>query len=184
MQKFIICLTGVLLISSAAGAVYVRKTVRPQFFIPESELNRVEKLPPFPVRPQPAAVASDEDINYVIPAEPSTTAEPVVAADIPPENVHVNFLQVKPMEQEEPALDEIYEVDTSTILPEAADAEIDKNLEQNEDYRQIMRSYADDLKALAETGKMPENAAVNAALKKMNSNDSIWVDDTFKTTTE
>ena len=42
------CLTAVLFAAGTAHAEYVRKRIRPNFFIPARELERAEKLPPFP----------------------------------------------------------------------------------------------------------------------------------------
>ncbi len=65
MKKFILCLTTALITATSAQAQYVRKVVRPNFFIPEQEFNRAEKLPPFPQYEN----EYDKDINYVIPAK-------------------------------------------------------------------------------------------------------------------
>ena len=48
MKKFVLCLTAVLFAAGTAHAEYVRKRIRPNFFIPARELERAEKLPPFP----------------------------------------------------------------------------------------------------------------------------------------
>ena len=63
MKNFALCLVFALMAATAARAEYVRKTVRPGFFIPSKELNRREKLPPFPVRPQIVETEEEEDIN-------------------------------------------------------------------------------------------------------------------------
>ncbi len=183
MKNFTLCLVFALMAAAAARAEYVRKTVRPGFFIPSKELNRREKLPPFPARPQIVETEAEEDINYVIPAPtvpPSAPApEPeyhVVDERTPAEKIHVNLLQVRPMD------DEI--IDKERMLPRRSNEKFDDTLGQTAAYQKIRQDYADDLKIIAETGKAPENAAVTAALQKMNSNDSIWVDDSFGIETE
>ena len=106
MKKFVLCLTAVLFAAGTAHAEYVRKRIRPNFFIPARELERAEKLPPFP---EPAEEPDNgEEIHYVIPAQtPSPAAGKasavVVDHETPPEKVHVNFLQTKLMEEEQPA---------------------------------------------------------------------------------
>ena len=65
MIKFVLCLTAVLFAAGTAHAEYVRKRIRPNFFIPARELERAEKLPPFP---EPAEEPDNgEEIHYVIP---------------------------------------------------------------------------------------------------------------------
>ena len=57
MKKFVLCLTAVLFAAGTAHAEYVRKRIRPNFFIPARELERAEKLPPFP---EPAEEPTEE----------------------------------------------------------------------------------------------------------------------------
>ena len=40
MKKFVLCLTAVLFAAGTAHAEYVRKRIRPNFFIPARELER------------------------------------------------------------------------------------------------------------------------------------------------
>lgn len=181
MKNFTLCLVFALMTAATARAEYVRKTVRPGFFIPSKELNRREKLPPFPVRPQIVETEAEEDINYVIPAPTVSSSAPapeyhVVDEQTPAEKVHVNLLQVRPMN------DEV--IDKERMFPHRSNEKFDDTLGQTATYQKIRKSYAEDLKIIAETGKAPENAAVTAALQKMNSNDSIWVDDSFGMVTE
>lgn len=88
MKKFVLCLTAVLFAAGTAHAEYVRKRIRPNFFIPARELERAEKLPPFP---EPAEEPDNgEEIHYVIPAQtPSPAAGKasavVVDHETPPE---------------------------------------------------------------------------------------------------
>ena len=183
MKNFALCLVFALMAATAARAEYVRKTVRPGFFIPSKELNRREKLPPFPVRPQIVETEEEEDINYVIAAPTAAPATPapkpeyqVVDEQTPAEKVHVNLLQVRPMDDET--------IDKERLLPRRSNEKFDDTLGQTATYQKIRQDYPEDLKVIAETGKAPENAAVSAALQKMNSNDSIWVDDSFGIETE
>lgn len=179
MKNFTLCLVFALMTAAAARAEYVRKTVRPGFFIPSKELNRREKLPPFPVRPQIVETEEEEDINYVISAPAAPAPEPeyqVVDEQTPAEKVHVNLLQVRPMDDEN--------INKEKMLPHHSNEKFDDTLGQTAAYQKIRQDYARDLKAIAETGKAPENAAVTAALQKMSTNDSIWADDSFGIETE
>ena len=127
-----------------------------------------------------------EEIHYVIPAQtPSPAAGKasavVVDHETPPEKVHVNFLQTKLMEEEQPAA---APVDSDKILPDENSGQVDTSLEKTQSYQNIRKAYAEDLKVIAKTGKAPANPDVKAALQKMNSDDGVWVDDSFGTTAE
>ena len=211
MKKFTFCLTAFLLMSTTASAQYVRKVVRPNFFIPEKELNRVEKLPPFPQMEQEDM---QEDIHYVIPAKPEKEKKPVASTEnvapktvdtaANPEKVHVNFLKVNLYDQQNQPVETeqvkevqipsqntpVYEepqpqpvpsylpVDEEKIIPTTPSAAIDADFEQTENYQNIKQEYENDLEAIAQTGKAPENKNVTEALEKMNSDDMLWVEDT------
>ena len=180
MKKFVLCLTAVLFAAGTAHAEYVRKRIRPNFFIPARELERAEKLPPFP---EPAEEPDNgEEIHYVIPSPAAGKASAVVVDhETPPEKVHVNFLQTKLMEEEQPAA---APVDSDKILPDENGGQVDTSLEKTQSYQNIRKAYAEDLKVIAKTGKAPANPDVKAALQKMNSDDGVWVDDSFGTTAE
>lgn len=62
--------------------------------------------------------------------------------------------------------------------------QVDTSLEKTQSYQNIRKAYAEDLKVIAKTGKAPANPDVKAALQKMNSDDGVWVDDSFGTTAE
>ena len=137
-----------------------------RIFIPSKELNRREKLPPFPVRPQIVETEEEEDINYVIAAP---TAAPATPAPKPEYQV---------VDEQTPA--EKYMsiccrcgrwmtrlLDQRTAASRAAAT---KNLTirsgKPQPIKKIRQDYAEDLKVIAETGKAPENTAVSAALQK------------------
>ncbi len=179
MKKFVLCLAAFLLTTGTAQAEYIRKKVRPTFFIPAQELDRTEKLPPFP---EPLEDADNgETIHYVIPAQTPPTPKannPHVVVDnhTPPEKVHINFLKTKLMDEQQPTPAPI---DDKKILPDENIGQIDTSLEKTPHYQLIRKAYAQDLKTIAETGKAPTNPDVDAALRKMDSNAHIWVDDNF-----
>ena len=105
----------------------------------------------------------------------------IVDHETPPEKVHVNFLQTKLMEEEQPVA---APVDSDKILPDENGGQVDTSLEKTQSYQKIRKAYAEDLKVIAKTGKAPANPDVEAALQKMNSDDGVWVDDGFGATTE
>ena len=79
MKKFVLCLTAVLFAAGTAHAEYVRKRIRPNFFIPARELERAEKLPPFP---EPA-----EEPEETMPEDSGAEPEEENAAPDPPEKL-------------------------------------------------------------------------------------------------
>lgn len=96
MKKFIFYLSASLLAVSVAQAQYVRKVVRPNFFIPAKELDRVEKLPPFPEYED----VYEEDINYVIPAKQERTKE------VKQQNTPVNVAKKQEIPEVSPATEQ------------------------------------------------------------------------------
>lgn len=184
MKKFVLCLTAVLFAAGTAMRnMCAKEYVRTSSF-PPGNWNGRKKLPPFP---EPAEEPDNgEEIHYVIPAQtPSPAAGKasavVVDHETPPEKVHVNFLQTKLMEEEQPAA---APVDSDKILPDENSGQVDTSLEKTQSYQNIRKAYAEDLKVIAKTGKAPANPDVKAALQKMNSDDGVWVDDSFGTTAE
>lgn len=170
MVKILIGLVLVLLASFDASAQqkYVRKQVRPDFFIPEKELNRREKLPPFPqnqvMQPEmPKDVATKvEDIEEEMNEEQSTTDD-ITEAPKKQEVIYTDF-RIVPMEEGQKQ---------ETAEPFADD------LSSSEAYQQKEQAYKKDLESLAKSHKIPENPIVEKDLEKMDSNDKIWVDDNF-----
>ena len=201
MKKFIFYLLISLMAASVAQAQYVRKVVRPNFFIPAKELNRVEKLPPFPEYED----ENDEEINYVIPAKQKQptkinkgtvplqeNSHVVVNTTTPPEKVHINFLPVTLDNQKQmqtPQNETAKVMSTHQDLPKVTDhtipylnlntAVIDDAFEQTEEYKKISNQYSQELNILIETGQLPENKDISDALSKMISDDAVAVDENF-----
>ena len=208
MKKFIFYLSASFMAVSVAQAQYVRKVVRPNFFIPAKELNRVEKLPPFPEYED----TYEEDINYVIPAkpeQPQKAKQPPTPAKIakkqgvpevspaaeqePVQLIRWSLYQEEQKNQpieNKPASPEIVpekpspkNLDLPTVdervLPDMTKARVDDNFEQTAEYKQITQEYANDINTLAESGQIPENKNISAALSKMISDDAVWVDENF-----
>ncbi|MGN0914697.1 MAG: hypothetical protein ACI4OW_07390 [Alphaproteobacteria bacterium] len=161
---FAVLLLSIILLSVAAVAQegrYVRKKLMPNFFIPQSELERREVLPPFYYE------------------EPKPTPKPKAVQQQPqPE-------QEEMIEVSSPQI----ETTTVTSLPkpfnidEAIHSQYQKynnqDLARTPEYQQKYNDYIRDLKFIAETGNYPENQTLNNDLAMMNSNDRIIVGDTF-----
>lgn len=181
MKKFLSCLVLATLTALPTHAEYVRKTVRPGFFIPTKELEKVEKLPPFPERPIVENI--EEDIDYEVETLDGQASMEFVDGAIDEsqrldlnkmtdKKIKVNLLQVHPMNAED-------ETDIAKALPSKPNQSHDDGLEKNKIYQKLHQQYQDDLKIIAKTGKAPENEELKTDLKKMDSNDSIWVDESF-----
>lgn len=167
MVKILIGLVLVLLASFDVSAQekYVRKQVRPEFFIPEKELNRREKLPPFPqnqVMKQEMPKEVEKEVEEEMNEEQSTT-EDITETPKKQEVIYTDF-RIVPMKEEQKQ---------DTAEPFADD------LSNSEAYKQKEQAYKKDLESLAKSSKIPENPVVEKDLEKMNSNDKIWVDDNF-----
>lgn len=161
---FAVLLLSIILLSVAAVAQegrYVRKKLTPNFFIPQSELERREVLPPFYYEePKPAPKPK------AVQQQPQPEQE---------EMIEVSSPQI--------------ETTTVTSLPkpfnidEAIHSQYQKynnqDLARTPEYQQKYNDYIRDLKFIAETGNYPENQTLNNDLAMMNSNDRIIVGDTF-----
>lgn len=160
---FAVLLLSIILLSVAAVAQegrYVRKKLTPNFFIPQSELERREVLPPF----------------YYEEPKPAPKPKAVQQQPQPEEEmIEVSSPQI--------------ETTTVTSLPkpfnidEAIHSQYQKynnqDLARTPEYQQKYNDYIRDLKFIAETGNYPENQTLNNDLAMMNSNDRIIVGDTF-----
>ena len=195
MQKsFLLPVLSVLaLFSSFAGAEYpgryVRKQLKPNFFIPAEELDHTEKLPEFNYYPEEerkaaryGKTAEKEQIIKVIRAPKETqNAEAVqtetkapstetAAAEIP--QVPVNDMPA-PLPENIPSAADMTEIKSAYI-------EYDKDeLAQIPEYKQKYDDYINDLKIIAETGQIPENPRVVFDLTKMSTNERLVVTDKF-----
>lgn len=142
---------------------YVRKQLKPTFFIPAKEIERSEKLPKFnyyPSQPKPKTEAPEtqniqvlEVINEIDMGE----SKPVADLPIPPDKVRSNTTEIDSRYLE-------YNKEELAKIPE---------------YKQKYDDYMIDLKTIAKTGTAPENPRVTADLAKMSSNERLIVDDNF-----
>ena len=144
-----------LLAQAAQPGRYVRKQLKPNFFIPEEDLDYTEKLPEFnyyPEAPLPKAIRPNSEPEQVI-------------------NV------IKTPQQE------VAKTVEQAVLPQQIESpyiEYDKNeLAQIPEYKQKYDDYINDLKEIAKSGKLPENPRVAFDLMKMSTNARLVVTDKF-----
>ena len=178
MKNFTIFFSMALLLSSVAQAEYVRKNVKPNFFIPARELNRVEKLPPLPVYEEPQIIRDEEpeviESPQIVTPQPAPVIEDkyhIIDTQTESENVYVNPFPIQVMEQKIEMQD--------NILPQNKKAKYDTTLENKPQYKKMKESYLKDLKEIEEKGQASENPLVKETLEKMSSDDTIWVDENF-----
>ncbi len=169
---------------------YVRKAVRPGFFIPEKEFDRQERLPEFPAIESGLIKVTDEGVMIrVSDSDADTTAErqqPTKQKETKGKTVHLPYLVKKhnlpATEPEDNPPADIKEADEPVIVPPPAPKAVytpedglGDGLSRDEAYLRKEKAYEEDLKAMAETGAMPENAELEADLEKMNSSVSFSV---------
>lgn len=171
-------LSAAILFSTLAGAEspgrYVRKQLKPNFFIPPQELDHTEKLPEFNYYPgeeekkarQPQQNASEQVIKIIkAPQEIPAATEVRQTADAP---------AVLPLPENVPDISS----DTAEIKSQYIEYNKDE-LAQIPEYKQKYADYINDLKVIAETGQVPENPRVVFDLTKMSTNKRLVVTDKF-----
>lgn len=152
---------------------YVRKTVRPSFFIPEKEFDKREKLPPFPALESGAIKITDEGVMLKIKeqqkiANRQKPKRKKIDRDIIGEKGFRNLKMVQP---EEPAI----EVPAPEKKVYSPDDGLGNDLAQDPEYINKLKIYDQDLRTISETGKMPDNLQLKSDLDAMNSNLSFSV---------
>ncbi len=134
---------------------YVRKQLKPNFFIPEQDLNYTEKLPEFNYYPtiyRKKQKKTEETSSQVI----KTIKSPEqISTEIPQNSVQQTVSQSPYLE---------YDKDELAQIPE---------------YKQKYDDYIADLKEIAKTGKIPENPRVSFDLMKMSTNERLVVTERF-----
>lgn len=159
MKKIIFILSGITIIGLSYAAFaqpgqYVRKQLKPNFFIPQGEMEKKEVLPPF---------------YYEKPKAKVVTKKEVVAEEVPEVKEEVPEV-VETVEQEE--------ISKPIVASEYINYS-DKELESTPEYQQKYDDYIRDLQKIGATGQYPENKTLNDELAKMNSNERMVVDDNF-----
>ncbi|MBR1649257.1 MAG: hypothetical protein IJ689_06655 [Alphaproteobacteria bacterium] len=178
---FILISIGILTCNNTwaqASDAYVRKTVRPGFFIPENEFNRQEKLPSFPSLEKDIIKVTDEGIMIKNEMEKETPPSPR-----PNRVVKLPDFNNKPMRDEVVALipagdaiDEKVQQEIRQASVYTADDGLGDELPHEKAYQKRLKAYENDLKTMAKKGKMPDNQQLKDDLAKMDSNDSFSVE--------
>lgn len=199
MNKMGLLTLAVLTAGTAAATAqesgrYVRKAVRPGFFIPEKELEKKqERLPEFPAIESGLIKVTDEGVMVRVSDsdadEPTSLQQPQMDTQQPKksETVHLPYLVKKhntpAPEPEEDLPEETADAAQPIIVAPPAPKAVYRpedglgdGLSRDEAYLRKEKAYEEDLKAMAETGTMPENAELDADLEKMNSTVSFSVD--------
>ena len=121
---------------------YVRKTLKPDFFIPEGELDKKEKLPTFYYKNADSLYPKKHDVvdrngEIVSSIDDATIVETFDASKVEP-NKYIDFKNA--------------------------------GLGGAPLYKRKYKDYVNDLNVFAKTGKMPYNKELEDDLAKMNSN--------------
>lgn len=179
MQKsfLFLFLSAAILFSTLADAEsserYVRKQLKPNFFIPPQELDHTEKLPEFNYYPGeeekktglPQQKASEQVVKIIKAPQIPAAAEVRQAADAS---------ESLPLPENVPDMP----LDTAEIKSQYIEYNKDE-LAQIPEYKQKYADYINDLKVIAETGQVPENPRVVFDLTKMSTNERLVVTDKF-----
>lgn len=202
-----ICTITALTSMAQADDRYQRKAVRPDFFVPEREFNKQERLPSFPALESESIKVNNKGQVLVkteyydeYDGKKNTDAAPQQEKELKVLRINrpAQFILNKKAEQqyvydeyEDEEKDEAFvqnEVEIETPQPQQKQivpAPVKKDytpedglgdsLHQDKSYLAKEKAYEEDLKAMAETGAMPENAELKADLQKMNSEVSFSV---------
>lgn len=173
----ITALVAISILSHPVGAEqpgrYVRKQLKPSFFVPDKEFGRNEKLPEFnyyPNKPQ----------KIIVKTEPVQKIEPEAVEQ---ETVQVlEVINEVDMSDRRPVAETSVPVANvvSTTPIESKYINYDKDeLAKTPEYQQKYDDYINDLKSIAQTGTTPENKRVSQDLSKMGTNERIVVDESF-----
>ena len=180
-----IILTIMCLEAFHAGAQdYVRKNVRPDFFIPEKEFDNQEKLPVFPALENGTIKATDQGVMIKTTNSNEAVKTPAHQENEVRPRMRIQDLRMKPMQ-----------TSSETIVDEQADKQIAEtkmpaskmqkytpedglgnDLNNDASYIAKEKAYDEDLQAMAATKKMPHNPQLEADLKKMNSDEAFTVE--------
>lgn len=173
---------------------YTRKAVRPGFFIPEKEFDRQERLPQFPAIESGMIKVTDEGIMVKVsdadadadaPAMPDRFGQkksPTAKKDISYLKQRIQQQDIQTLQSQDFEEEIIPEEEPIIVSPPAPKAVytpedgLGDGLSHDENYLRKEKTYEEDLKAMAETGTMPENTELEADLEKMNSAVSFSVE--------
>lgn len=153
MKKFALftmlvgCFVVILSVAHADGA-YVRKKIKPNFFMPEENTVKRENLPAFPALEKGILKVSDNGVVLI---------RKTVTNYVPSENE-----KKLPM----PATNSYVKNNAPTYT---SDEGMGDDFSKSERYAAIQKSYENDLQIIAQTGEIPQNELLLKDLQKMNS---------------
>ena len=127
-------------------ARYVRKQIEPDFFIPESDKTKPEKLP------MPVYLEGEE-----------VTVKNARRGDVFVNEADDNLV----------AVEEVIEPKAAPQEPQQQPQVQERVLEDTPEYKQKYDDYNNDLEQIAKTGTMPENKNLQKDLEQMNSDDRV-----------
>lgn len=157
MIKNFLILAGFLMCAGVVWAQegrFVRKQLKPDFFMPEGELDYTEKLPPIPY-------------NY-------DTDTKVLKAEVLEVIREADYYEDEAMDLENEGETPITEVEISTI-----GISFGNGFGQTPQYKQKFDEYMKDLEYIGQTGRAPSNEGLLRDLGKMGSNERVLVDEEF-----
>lgn len=166
------------LLAFHAGAQdYVRKNVRPDFFIPEKEFDNQEKLPVFPALESGTIKATDQGVMIKTTNNTGAAKQPAHLDEARP-RMRIQDLRMKPMQPySETSVDEqvTEKIPTPKMQKYTPEDGLGNDLNSDASYIAKEKAYEEDLQAIATTRKMPPNPQLEADLRKMSSDASFTV---------
>ncbi|MDD4557075.1 MAG: hypothetical protein PHE89_07120 [Alphaproteobacteria bacterium] len=146
-----------------AQGTYVRKKIQPSFYIPESALDKPEKLPEFQI----PKLQPQKFISIPIPEEAEE-----------PEDTAIEEIEVAPIASLPVALKK---TEKKQILPNNKYAQLilEKLSLEPADFQKRFNIYQEDIKLLSETGNLPKNEQLERELSFMNSADRTSLQNLF-----
>ena len=143
---------------SQANSGYVRKKVKPNFFMPEEKAVKGEKLPSFPALDKGILKVSDDGVVLV--KKTVTTYVPTKKEKelpLPKKAKSTNYKKANSYNKNRTF---------TTYTPEEG---LGDDFDKSERYLAMKESYENDLQVIAKTGKIPQNEQLLRDLQKMNS---------------
>ena len=143
---------------------YVRKQLRPAFFVPEKEFNKAEKLPQVLVKKV-----------YIKAPEKKVQTQQTFSS--PQDMVYTtDETVIETVEYTPPVAPQL---DTNKILPQNPNDIFENKLSDTKEYKEIQKQYKSDMIEISKTHKLPNNPTLRKNLLKMDSNDEVRVNDSF-----
>lgn len=157
---FATLLLGATMLSAKGAEVYKRKTVKPNFFMPEAPVAKKDKLPPFPALEKGLIKVTEEGIVMKRVYRPKQ--------DTARQNAAKGAFKKNISQKSSSNAEEI-----SEYLPSDG---LGDNLSKDSGYMAKIKAYEDDMMTFARTKNMPKNSQLETDLKKMNSEVPFRVD--------